>query len=96
MENNLAFKADNLSVAAVALKFDIPDGQIVARAYCTVETAAVRFRYDGGTPVAGVGGGHLANAGDEFIVEGTQNVKNFRVVANTATVANLYYTLESV
>ncbi len=95
VEGNAGYKSDNLAVSNAAVGFTIPVGTKAARAYCTIETAAVRWKYDGGTPIAGVGGGHLSNDGDEFSVEGLDNVKNFRVIRDTSTDANLFYTLEN-
>ncbi len=75
--------------------FVIPDGMRVTRAYVTVETAAIRWKYDGGNPSAGVGGGHLASVGETISITTGDHVKAFRMVANTGTPSQVYYSLES-
>lgn len=83
-----------LVVAGSPVGFTIPDGTLPVRAYVSVDTAAIRYRYTGGNPIGGAGGGHLINAGEEFTVEGPQNVKNYRMIRDTSTSANVFYTLE--
>lgn len=49
--------------------------------FLTVEGANVRYRYDGGLPTQG--SGHLLTIGSAYNLEGPQNVKNFRVIAES-------------
>ena len=50
-----------------------------SRAFITVETDQIRWTCDGSTvPTSTVG--HLANDGDIVIIEGINNVKNFRCI----------------
>ena len=94
MNNEAAYFDDFLTVGAASIGFRIPADTRPVRGYVTVETAAIRFRFEGNKANGGIGGGHLANAGDEFTVEGVDNIKNFQMAADTATSAKVYYTLE--
>ena len=64
------------------------------RIFLTIETAAIRFRYDGHEADGGIGGGHLASEGDTIVVDGAINIHNFRMIRDTSTNADVYYTIE--
>ncbi len=90
-----AFIVDRFqAITGSAVGLSIPDGFNPNRAYVTVETASTRWRYDGGTPNAGIGGGHLANATETITLIGGIQIKNFKIIANSGTDAVMYYTLE--
>ena len=51
------------------------------RAYITIETASIRFRYDGTAPTATEG--HLLYPRDILIIEGFSNLENFRAIRSS-------------
>lgn len=61
------------------------------RALLTVEGDKIRFRMDGSAPTSTVG--HILEVGDNFVVEGDQNIENFRMIRATtdATVQVSYW-----
>lgn len=56
------------------------------RAFITIESAAIRVRYDGTAPTAAVG--HALNAGDSLTVDGEGNVANLRMIRSGAVDAS--------
>ena len=48
------------------------------RAECRVETAQIRFAYDGSTPTASVGA--LLEVGDVFVLSGNDLLQSFRAI----------------
>lgn len=62
------------------------------RAYVTVETASIRVRYDGTNPTASVG--HLKQAGEEFIIEGSANIAALKMIRTGSTSASVHITYE--
>jgi len=52
-------------------------------AHIVIETAAIRYGF--GFHAINAGVGKIKNGGDEFIVEGAQNLMNMMVVADTGT-----------
>lgn len=52
-------------------------------AHFVIETAAIRYGF--GFEAINADVGKVKNSGDEFIVEGAQNLKNMMLVANTGT-----------
>lgn len=62
------------------------------RAFCSVETGAGRFRYDGGTPT--ITQGHIVNSGDSFQILGASNIANFLYIATSAGTSVLMITYE--
>lgn len=85
-----ALTVTNSAVTALT----IPAGVTAARVFITVETAAIRFRYDANNPTAGIGGGHPLAANNSITIEGKVNVEGLRMIAQTATDAKVYVTLE--
>lgn len=62
-------------------------------AYITVDTGALRYRVDGGTPVTAGGSGHLVNAGDPpLILTDYNQMKNFKCIADSATASKIRVT----
>jgi len=62
------------------------------RAFCTSETGSMRYRYDGTDPETTEG--HLLLPTDTLIVEGIQNMENFKVIATSATSGKIKVTYE--
>lgn len=71
----------------------MPDGRPASRALLSVETAAARVRYDGGTPTAALG--HSVAVGASMQIEGAQSVKQAKVIATSGT-SDIMVTLETV
>lgn len=63
-----------------------------SRAVCTLETAQVRYRYDGGTPTDAVG--HVLNANDVVVIMGDDAIKNFKAIRTGGTSGSLKVTYE--
>ena len=82
-----------LSVGATSVGVPL-DGINPRRLFLTVETAAIRFRYDGHEADGAIGGGHLASDGDSVAIDGAINIKAFRMIRDTSTNADVYYTIE--
>lgn len=61
-------------------------------AYITVDTAALRFRYDGTAPTAA--DGHQLADGDKWLLVGNQNIRNLQFIA-VASDGFVAITLES-
>ncbi len=51
--------------------------------YITVEGGQCYYTLDGTAPTANGSAGHLRNINDEIVVEGWQNIKQFKVIAAT-------------
>src|SRR5881396_698738 len=68
-------------------------GQQVVRAILSVETAGIRYRYNGADPDAQTG--HLLQAGQGITVEGAYNIGKFRFIRATSTDATVFLTLEA-
>jgi hypothetical protein len=62
-------------------------------AYITVDTQAVRFRYDGSAPTAAEG--HQLDAGDKWLLVGNQNIRNLQFIRAGASDGFVAITLES-
>jgi len=62
------------------------------RLIITVESAQIRYTYDGTAPTSTLG--HLVNAQDVLIVEGLSNMKNFKAIRTTANNGKLVVTYE--
>lgn len=89
-----AFSFEQLTVAATAAGLatatirPTTNGQIEVE-FCSgvLETAPVRYRYDGGTPTSSVG--HLLAAGDAFEIEGANNIRNLKLIRTTGSSGTL-------
>ena len=57
--------------SALLLGFPQPKGAVL-----TLETAAIRWRVDGGNPSGAVG--HLMSVGDSVVIHGPNNMPNFK------------------
>jgi hypothetical protein len=62
-------------------------------AYVTVDTQALRYRYDGGVPTAA--DGHQLDAGDKWLLVGNQNIRNLQFIRAGASDGFVAITLES-
>lgn len=63
------------------------DNRVPARAaIISVEVDSIRYTTDGTTPTTGASGvGHRANPDDVITLEGLQEIKNFKMIGETAT-----------
>ena len=64
------------------------------RGVFTVETAQIRYRYDGTAPSSTVG--HILNAGDVLELEGIINLQNLLFIRTTGSSATVQATYERV
>lgn len=80
--------------AVIALADSLIEGEVPARIFVSVETAAIRFRYAGDDPGVGTLAGHPMAVDTDMILEGNTNVQNFKMIAQTSTDAHVYITLE--
>lgn len=62
------------------------------KAYCTLETAQVRFWSDGTTPTSSVG--HIMNAGDNLTLNSCSEMYGFKAIRTGATSGVLRCTYE--
>ena len=75
----VARRFEQVTVAATAIGFTLSTMGDVDRAIVQIETAQVRYRYDGVTvPTATVG--TLADTGDLLVVDGPEALANFRAI----------------
>lgn len=88
----LAHAYEAISVTATAVGLTAAKAQRANRAFITAETAQMRFRYDGTAPESSEG--HLLEIGDSLIIEGTQNLENFKAIKTGATSGALKVTYE--
>jgi hypothetical protein len=70
-------------LSLVDFGFTVAQLRMARAAFITIETAAIRYGFglhavDGAT-------GHIKDAGDEFIVEGVQNILGLQMLADTGT-----------
>ena len=81
-------------VGATVLDLAIPAGMVPVRATLTLETAQIRYRYDGVLDPTATEG-HVMDAGDAFTLEGVDNIRNFRMLRTGSTSGVLSRTLEA-
>lgn len=96
-ESTTGFAYEAITVAAVAIGFTAstrsPSNDPAAvRAVCTLETAQIRYRYDGTDPTAAEG--HLLNPGDVLVLEGAESLSRFRAIRTGASSGTLRVTYE--
>lgn len=95
VDHETAWGFETVTVGTTAIGVTASSGDNVAhRAVMTVETAQIRFRYDGTDPTSTVG--HLANVGDRLTLEGRANIRRFRAIRTGGTSASLMVTVESI
>jgi hypothetical protein len=95
IDHETAWNFETVTVATTAIGVVASSGDNVAhRAVITVETAQIRFRYDGTAPTATVG--HLAEIGDRLTIEGRANIRNFLAIRTGATSGTLQVTVETI
>jgi hypothetical protein len=80
------------AIGFTAAKLAPENSEIPSSAFCTLETAQIRYRVDGGTPTASVG--HLLEIGQSLILRSLDNMKNFRAIRTGSTSASLKVTYE--
>jgi len=83
-----AIQYESITVATASIGLTaanlIADGIVrPKRAYCTLETAQIRFRVDGSAPTTSEG--HIMDIGGRLILETHEELKNFRAIRTGAT-----------
>jgi len=96
-EATSAFAYESVTVADSAIgltvtTFDPGDAPCAERALVSVETAQIRYQYDGTDPTSSVG--HVAEPGDLIELDGNQNIRNFAAIRTGAVSATLRVTYE--
>jgi hypothetical protein len=86
----LGFQQVTVSTAALALS--VRSLTSAQRAWITVETAAIRYRYDGLDPSTTVG--HRLAAGGTLELLGSTSITQFKMIRDGATDATVAYTVE--
>lgn len=90
-----AFNNATISSTALTLEdvgFSAAEVSAANRMRLTVETAAIRYRYDGTSPTASVG--HLLAVGAVLLLDGNQNIELLELIAD-ASDGTVMVTLES-
>ena len=64
---------------------------VFARALVSVESAAIRYRFDGTAPTSSVG--HPLNVGDSFTLEGLDDILNFKAIRDVAATGDATITV---
>lgn len=88
----LYFERVTVSSTAVGIPTRTPEGRVAVAALLTVETAALRYRYDGGLPTAALG--HAMAVDSSMRLDTPANLANFRAIRSSGTDAVLSVTLE--
>ena len=70
-------------VAATVLDLAIPVGLVPVRATLSLETAQIRYRYDGKAPTSTVG--CLLEIGQQMVIDGSANVGAFLAIRTGGT-----------
>jgi hypothetical protein len=83
---------ESLTVADTAVGVTFADADEAERAFMTLETGQIRFRYDGVSPTASEG--HLMEIGDVFVLEGGGNITAFEAIRTGGTSGVLKITYE--
>lgn len=78
IEYDRAVGYEDLTVADEAVGVAFATAAEMEWMFATVETAQVRYRYDGGNPTST--SGHLAEIGDVIRVHGGGNIAAFRAI----------------
>lgn len=92
-----AYSFETVTVAATAIGITSSvhspsTGKAAVRAFLSLESGQVRYRYDGTDPTSAVG--HLLQAGDAIELEGDTNIRNFRAIRTGAVSGSLSVTVE--
>jgi hypothetical protein len=92
-----ALDYENITVADTAIGFTASKLSPASGAkpkiiYCTLETAQIRFRYDGTDPTASEG--HLMNVGGVLEIDDLTDMLNFKAIRTGGTSATLRCTFE--
>jgi len=92
----VAFNYESITVSNSAVGFTSSKYKTsvhsAQRAFVTVENAQIRYRYDGTNPTTSEG--HLLSPGDVLIIEGYDNIKNFKAIRIGSNDATLRVTYE--
>ena len=91
--------AEAITVAATSIGLSetryrglIGEPGMAGRAIANLETAQIRYYWDGTVPTATAG--HVAEAGDELIIEGLEALEKFRAIRTGGVSATLNVTYE--
>lgn len=92
-----AFAYESITVATTAIGCTTSTvspggGPGAVRAMLTLETAQVRYRYDGIDPTSSEG--HLLEIGETLVLEGAANIDRFRAIRTGSTSGVLKVTYE--
>ena len=92
-----SFGYENINVGTESVGFNkeiySPNGHRPAkRVVVSIEGADVRLRYDGFIPTSNFG--HLILAGEEFVLEGENNISREKFISVTGDMAKLTVTYE--
>ena len=92
-----AFAYESVTVATVSIGFTAttyqPTNEVGARrAVITLETAQIRYRYDGTDPTSTEG--HILEIGNQLIIEGYGDISLFRAIRTGGTSGVLKATFE--
>lgn len=77
-----------------ATEYDDGTNKPAVGAFCSLETASIRYTTDGTAPTTTVG--HLVQPGEAFVVWGSKDIKAFRAIRTGATSGVLTVTYGSV
>jgi len=69
-------------------------GGDASRAYLTLENGSIRYRYDGGNPTANVG--HLLMDGNFLVLEGEQQLSDFKAIRTESRNGTISITYERI
>ena|SRR3990167_9045294 len=92
-----AFAHESITVTDTAQTFTaatyLTGSEKAKRAIITIESAQIRYTYDGTTPTSSVG--HLCNPFDVISLIGSDNITNFRAIRAGSTNAAIKVTYEN-
>jgi hypothetical protein len=81
-----------VTVSTAAVGFITPLSTIPVRAWLTVHSGGIRYRYDGNNP--STTNGHLLGANGTLELIGAQAIRSFRMICDGTVDAVVAYTLE--
>jgi hypothetical protein len=82
----------NLNVLTASKYKDSVSSGGATDAFITLETANMRYRYDGGSPTSSVG--HILYDGGVLILKGQNQMSNFKFIQTGANSGSIYVTYE--
>lgn len=82
----------NSAIGCTAATANPSNAPGAVRAVMTLETAQIRYRYDGTDPTSTVG--HLLEIGETLVLEGADNIRRFKAIRTGSTSGALSTTYE--